>query len=163
MLAGDPTETAAQSESCETCFRNVAGRRSEAELLGGPIEFAEHDPRLGTRHAPGGINLDGLHPGEIDHHAVVAHSVARDVVPAAPDGETNSGLSSETQRLDHIALMRAASDQRGPPVDHPIPHRPRFVVPRVTWPDQLSAENAVERLHRHLVEQASPSVGSLAP
>src|SRR5204863_7629073 len=109
MLASGPTETAAERESSETGLRDVAGRRSEAELLGGAIELAKHDAWLGTGGAFRGINLDGLHGGEVDHHAVVAHSVARDVVPATPDSERESSVAGQAQRLNHIALMRAAS------------------------------------------------------
>ena len=108
--------------------------------------FAEQNARLRASGAGVGIDLDGLHAGEIDHETVVAHSVAGDVVPATADSEGKSALAREAHRLNHIALMRAASDQRGPAVDHPVPDLPGVVVPRVTWCDQFPAEDTLQAL-----------------
>jgi hypothetical protein len=140
VLARDPAEAAAEREAGDPGERDVAGRGGEAVLLRRTVELPQQDARLSARDPVLGVHLHALLPGEVDDHSVVAHRVARDVVAAAAHGDREPMTAGEAQRGDHVVFRRAPRDQRGAPVDHPIPDAARGLVLRIARSDELAAE-----------------------
>src|SRR5262249_883503 len=62
-----------------------------------------------------------LHLRKIDHDAIIAQGVARDVMAAASDGESNLAVPRKVHCLDDVRGTRAADDRRGPSVDRRAP------------------------------------------
>ena len=58
------------------------------------------------------INLNVLHLRQIDHQAIVANRIARDVVPAALDRNQHGLITPEVDRSDHILRRMALGNQR---------------------------------------------------
>jgi hypothetical protein len=54
---------------------------------------------------------------EVDHEPVVAHGVARNLVPASPHGDGQAARTGEAQRRDEVGRARAPDDDGGMPVD----------------------------------------------
>jgi len=158
VLARDPAESAAEGETGHAGERHVAGGRGEAEGLRRAVDVAEQRARAHARRPRDGVHLDGSLGREVDHDARVAHRVARNVVAPAAHGEGQAVLASEAHRSDDVVAVRAASDERRPPVDHAVPDAPRRVVLPVAGPDQDAGEIAVQRPDGCLIEHgASPS------
>jgi hypothetical protein len=99
--------------------------------LRGRVEVGEGAAGLDGRPAGVRVHLDALHQREVDHEAVVADGIARDVVPAPSDRDEQVVLARELDGLDDIFRRRAARDQRGSAVDHGIPDLAHRVVARV--------------------------------
>jgi hypothetical protein len=96
VLAAQPAEAAAQRQPGKAGGRVDADRRGETVGLGGCVEIREQGAGLDESRGARRDRPRGLHPGEIDDDAAVAHGIAGDVVAAAADGERQSGIHRES-------------------------------------------------------------------
>ena len=85
VLARQPSDTAPEGETANTSGRIDANGRREAEFLGFMVEIAERRAWAGGRGFGAGVDGDRSHKRKIDHQAVVADRVARNVVSGASD------------------------------------------------------------------------------
>ena len=104
------------------------------------IEIAEQATTLGARHACDRIHKHAPHRGEIDHQSAVANREAGDVVPAALHRERQALRPRKIHAGDDVADADAARDERGPPIDHAVPDRARFVIARLAGSEKGSAQ-----------------------
>jgi hypothetical protein len=84
------------------------------------------------------------HAREVAHDAPVAHGRAGDVVPAAAHGQHEALVAREADRRDDVEDVRASRHERGPAIDHPVPHPPGSLVIGIPGADELAAKLAGE-------------------
>jgi hypothetical protein len=75
--------------------------------------------------------MDAFHAGEIDQQSIVAQAFACDVVAASSNRYDQAVLPRKFHTPDHICSAKAASNERWPLVDHPVPHFPGWIVDSV--------------------------------
>ena len=92
------------------------------------IVFAPQNAAACARLSLGRIDADRFEPRKIDDNAAIAHRASRHIVPAAADRNRHPPIACEPDRRHHIRHSRRADDRFRPPVDHGIPHLPRFMV-----------------------------------
>jgi hypothetical protein len=130
-LALDPSRPASQDQPANAGGGDAPARDRQAVRLRRRVELAPREPGLGAARARHRVDLDALHGPQVDHHPVVAHRVAGDVVPAAVDGDRQAARPGEADRRRHVAGTGAAGDQRGPAVGHRVEDLAQVVVGRV--------------------------------
>ena len=140
VLPAQPAEAAAERQAGHARGRVDAQRRREAVRLRGRVEVGEGAAGLDRRPAGIRVDLDVLHQREVDHEAVVADGIARDVVSASSDRDEQVVLARELDGLDDIFGRRAAGDQRGPAIDHGVPDLAHLVVARVAGKKHVPPE-----------------------
>ncbi len=101
-------------------------------------------PGSTVRLASARIHLDALHQRKIDHETAIAHGIARDVVPAASNGDDQIVLAREVDGADHILRRLAAGDQSGSAVDHGVPDLACLVVASVARKQDIATEVRLE-------------------
>ena len=124
-LVGD---TAAERQARDTRLRHDAARRGQSQRRGCAVDVGPGRAALHMDGAAGVIDAHGAHRGEVDDDAVVDRRRARDVVPAAANGQGEPALGREAHGGRDVVGVGAACDERRPPVDHPVPDSPRGVV-----------------------------------
>ena len=67
-------------------------------------------------------------------------------VAAAADRDREVLVAGEPQRGDDLGGVRRPDDQRGPAVDHPVPHGARRIVGLVAGQDHVAREPLAEGL-----------------
>jgi hypothetical protein len=75
--------------------------------------------------------MEAFHAGEIDQQSIVAQTFAGDVVATAPHRYDQVVLPRKFHAPDGICGAQAASDERWPLVDHPVPNFSRRIIDRV--------------------------------
>ena len=100
-------------------------RRGQAESLGRRVEVGQRAPGS-TRRAGAPDRRDAFSSAQIDHQAVIANRIARDVVAAAADRHEQIVVPSEVDRLTTSAAE--CSGRSAPAGDRSW--RSRSVVPR---------------------------------
>ena len=98
------------------------------------IELAERDAWLYANAARCWIDVNALHPRQIDHQAAVAQRAPAHIVSAAAYGDEQPVLTREANRGNHIRQAGAAGDQPGALVDAGIPYASGGVVVGITMP-----------------------------
>ncbi len=88
--------------------------------------------------APQGVNSNGLHAGEINHHAALVRPIPGHTMASAAHGHGQLLAAGKRDGADHIVLVSAAHDQGRVPVDHPVPDLASAVVVVVAWRDQCA-------------------------
>ena len=99
-----------------------------------------------------GVHLDALHRGEIDDHPSVAYGVAGEAVAAASNGHEETVLPGEAEGRGHVRRSGAARDQRGEPVDRPVPHPPVLVVAGIGGSNELTTKDGRQPLGCRVIE-----------
>lgn len=140
VLPAQPAESAPKRQAGHARGRVDAQRRGEAVRLCGPIEISEGATGLDGRPADIRVHLDALHQRQIDHEAVVADGIARDIVSAPSDRDDKVVLARELDSVNYIFRRRAAGNQRGLAVDHGVPDMACLVVGRVVRKKHLPSE-----------------------
>ena len=157
MAAAQPADAAAERQAGDAGVRDQAARHREPEGLGLAIDVAPGRAALDPGAAPLRIDPHAAHRREIDHHAVVADRVARDVVAATADRDRQVVLAGERDRVEHIVRAPAADDHGRAAVDHRVPHRASGVVGLVAGDQDVSPDRAPQLLENRLVQ--APGVG----
>jgi hypothetical protein len=85
---------------------------------------------------------DLLHEREVDDEPTIADGVASDVVAASSDGYGHVTGPRELHAGDDVGHSCAPGDCGGMPIDHPVPHPARLVVPRITRLDEMTGEHS---------------------
>jgi hypothetical protein len=140
----------------------VAASQGEATDAGGgedpgrggqpvPVRRGVEGPPGGTPLHPGGarggIDVDPVHRGQVDHQPAVDGAEPRAVVSAAADGDRQPGSPADVERGLRIGNGCAAGDERRASVDHGVVDRPDLVVGRVVRRDDRPA-HPVPQLRR---------------
>ena len=131
VLPAQPAKAAAERQACHARGRVDAKGRREPVRLSGRVKVGERASGLDGRPAGARVDLDALHQRQVDHQAVIADGIARDVVPAPSDRDEQTILAPELDGLDDIFRRRAAGDKRGPAVNSGVPDLANLVVARV--------------------------------
>jgi hypothetical protein len=90
--------------------------------------------------------MDAFHIGEVDQQSIVAQAFSRDVVAAASNCHDQAVLPRKFHTPDDICSAKAASDERWPLVDHPVPHFPGGIVDSVAWLNYSTSNILLELL-----------------
>ena len=98
------------------------------------INVTQCRARLDPGGAPYGVNVDPLHPREVDDEPAVAQGGARHVVASAFDRHPHVVLSGETHGRHNVRDARTLGDQSGTLINHPVPDSSRRVVTLVVLP-----------------------------
>ena len=144
VLPAQPAEAAAERQAGHTRGRIDAKRRGEAMCLHGRVEVGEGAAGLDNRPAGAWVYLDAFHQREVDHEAVVADCIARNVVPSTPDRDKEVVPAGEPDGLHDIVSRRATGDQRGAAVDHGVPDLAHLVVSLVAGKKYVPAKVRLE-------------------
>ena len=146
-------DTAAESEPADAGRRDDAAGGREAVGVGRVVEDAPRGAALRASGAPLGIDVDSLHPGQVDHDASVDRAEAGDAVTPAADGQVELVLAGEVHRGRDIRVLEAPHDDFGPPVDHRVEDLARVLVAPVArrhHPPPQAAAKPLDRLHSHV-------------
>ena len=140
MLAHQPSETAPQCQPGDSCRCNHTTRRGEAMQLGRTVEFAPGRAALSAHCAMLRIDVDALHPRQVDHQATIPRRVSRDVVTATAHRDLDPSTARKVNRIDDIGGSKAAGDQPRPFVDQSIVDPSRVLVPGISRKQQPAGE-----------------------
>jgi hypothetical protein len=147
VLPMQPTDTAAERQSGDARVADEPTGRREPKRLGLAVELAPERTRLHPRLVRVWIDPDALHRPQVDDDAVVADRVTGIAVPSAANGDRQAGIVREPDSCDHVRDASATRDQRGEPINRPVPDPAAVVVGRVARHDHLTVE-AVELAQR---------------
>ena len=172
VLAGEMAETAAECEPADSGGRDDSARRGQPMLVRGAIDLAPGAAAADPNRARLRVDRDVAEQGQIYDDSVVNRSQPGAVVGTATDGKRQVVVTGESNGLDHFVRARAASDQRGPLVDHGVEDLARLAVFGVLRSDQRSLESAQllacggcrcgDTAHGVLLVRISVTSGSLA-
>ena len=106
FLASQPTPPRASDRRRRS--RHDAERHGQAVDVRLAIELAERDARLRRGRAALRIDVDTLHPRQVDDQAAVAQRAPADIVSAAANGDQQAVLTREAT----AAITSASPEQR---------------------------------------------------
>jgi hypothetical protein len=144
ILSHQPTQTTSEGETGDPCFADGSGGDRKTKRLGCTVEVSEQSASVGPGRCVLSINTDGGHLGKVDHQTAIAHRVPAHAMTPSTHRDDKGMTLGETNSFNHISHKLAAGDERRPPIDHAIPHRPNLVVISVLWPDQITTKNRIE-------------------
>jgi hypothetical protein len=116
------------SQSGNTGGRDDTAGRRQAVQLRLAIEAAPGRPALGSDRSATRIDMNTLHPREVDHQAAVHNGASRDIVPAAANRNFQAKAASKLDGVDDVRDPAALRDQRRPFVHHAVVHPPCGIV-----------------------------------
>ena len=127
-LAHEVADAAAQGQAADAGVADEAAGGGQPEGLGLPVEMGVEAAALDLDRPGLGVDPRSGHCRQVDHQPVVAHGVAGDGVPAAPDGRVEALVAAEADGGDDVGHARAAGDQRRPALDVAVPDLADLVV-----------------------------------
>ena len=139
-----------------------AGRGDDAARRGQPVrvrravELAQRAAAADPRRARGGVHVDAVHGGEVDHQPAVAGAQPRAVVAAAANGQRELALAREGDRAAPRPAPGAAHDQLRAPVDQRVVDRACLLVVGIARPDHPAFEARRGAAHRCLRGRRCP-------
>ena len=154
VFPGQPTQTPAQREARDARRGVRAAGGGQAKRLGLMIELAPRDPAFRTGCPAHGVNTHALHPRQINHETAVTHRVAWDVVATAPHRHQQTVGAGALHGIDDVGNPSAAGNQRGPFVDHTVPHRAGGIIAGVAREDEGAAQTSLELLESRFVKNS---------
>jgi hypothetical protein len=140
VLAHQVPEAAAEGQPPDPRVADEPARRGEPAAGRRAVELAPQHAARRARRARLGVDRDGLHQRQVDHHAAVAHAMPSDRVAAAADRDDQVAFAREADRLDDVVGARAAGDERREAVDRAVPDAARLVVALLPSPHERSAK-----------------------
>src|SRR5207248_1245049 len=84
VLSHQPSDAAPEREAGDTGRRYHATGRGEAEHGGGAVVLPPRDAALCSHGTVERVDMDALHPGQVDHEAALCHGATRHAVAATP-------------------------------------------------------------------------------
>ena len=84
--------------------------------------------------------MNSLHWRQVEHHAAIDRSSARNVVTAATNRDFEAELAGEIDGIHDVGDAAAAGDQRRALVDEAVMHLPCNLVPGICRLQELPAE-----------------------
>jgi hypothetical protein len=157
----EPPQPATQGQPRDARVTDHPHRTREPVDLRRRVEVAQEAPAGHARRARFQIDPHAFHQREVDHDPVVARGEAADAVTTAPDGDDHLLVSCESDRGGHVLDRGAPRDERGSPVDHPVPHEPRGLVVRAPGRHDLALEGSAEGRERRGVHRVRADQGWL--
>jgi hypothetical protein len=140
VLAHEPADAAAQTDTADTGVAHDATRRGQTVALGLAVDVAPQGTALDPGCAGDWIDGDGAHQREVDHDPVVAHRGAADVVASPADGDLEVVAAGEADRGGHVGGAAAPGDQSRAPIDGAVPHGAGVVVLAAAGNDHVAPE-----------------------
>ena len=131
--------------------RAPAHDRRQANTLGRRVHVPCERPGRGPRDAPPGVDVHGVHTGEIDHHPAVADAKPRPTVAAAAHGDWQVQSLDEGEHPRDVRRAGAAHDQRRMSVERTVEDLACGVVDRCVWRDDLPGDFRGEPADRRTV------------
>src|SRR5439155_15944745 len=147
-----PANTAAQGEASDTRRGVGAASGRQTERLCLTVQLGPGDPALGAHRAPGRIDPDTLHLGQVNDQTTVAGGVAGDVVATTADRYQQVVDTSKTDRGDDIRHPSAAHDQGRMAVNHTIPHLPGVLIAYILRTQQRATQARLEIVDGRFLE-----------
>ena len=158
----EPAETAAQGEARDPRRGIGAAGGRQAEHLRLTVQLAPGDPALGAHRAPGRIDPDTLHRGQVNDDPAVAGGVAGDVVATPTHRHQQVMGTGKTDRREDIRHTRATHDHGRMAVDHPIPHLAGLLIADIIGTQQRAPQTRFEIVNDRCLEdgilEARPSL-----
>jgi hypothetical protein len=139
---GDPADPdrAGVSQACDT-----------ASLTDGVGVLTRCAPGLNPGGLCVGINVQGAHAGEVNHHPAFAGPVARAVVAAAPDGQLEAALAGARDNASNVICAGDSHDRGGPAVEALEEDLARLVVSRIVGADDFALQLRTEIGNRNIL------------
>src|SRR5262249_38514146 len=140
VLAHEPSDAAAEGQPGDAGMADDAGRHREPEPLSRPVHIRPQAPGPGADRPCARIDLDGGHGRTAHAEPALAPRGAGPPVPppAYRDGEVRVTRVADGRGNARRAVT--ARDDSGMPVDRPVPHPPRLLVPVVARGKGLAGE-----------------------
>src|SRR5262245_6272572 len=135
MFAHQPPKTAAQGEPRNAGNGDKTARSGKTVGLQRVVYLTPVAPPFCAEPARWSVNGDALHPRQINHQALIAHSEAANVMAGSAYRKEQILMAREINRPDCVIAIDAPSDERGSPVDRRIKYGTCCVVPLVAWGD----------------------------
>ncbi len=146
VAAVQPPQPAAEREPRDPSHRDDSEGRGQPERLGRAVELAQGEPGFGPRRPRLGIDLDGFHPGQVDHESAVVRGVACDAVTAPAHCEREVVPTCECDGANHVGRIDRPDHGQGPTVDHAVEQRAGRVVAAVTREDDFTPQTSLGQL-----------------
>jgi hypothetical protein len=140
MLAPHPAQTTPEREPGDARLGDDTQRSGQPVRLCLPVDVGQRAPGLRSHRARLGVDVDRLHPGQVDDETAVADRVARHPVASPAHGELETLLAGERHGGDDIRHAGTARDHSGELVHRAVPDASRLVVAVVTGLEHLALE-----------------------
>jgi hypothetical protein len=108
------------------------------------VEFTQCQARIDVRNSAFGVNMNVLHPRNVDHQTVVGNRKACSIVPTGTNRYRKTLHNGKVKCFDHVVCVDAIRDQSRAPVDHPVPNAAHLIVPRIRRKDHLSTNGLLK-------------------
>lgn len=144
VLADEEPDAAGQRDPAEADAPSVAQAGRQAVLAGRLGVAAGGDAGLRPRGPAVGIDLDGVHPREVENDAAVRRPEPGGAVAAAAHGELGAGLACEPDDAGDVRCRAGTHDRRRPAVEAGEEDPPRIVVAGVVGRDHGAVEAGAE-------------------
>ena len=140
MLAHEPADAAAQSQSGDAGRRDHAAGRRQAVNLRLAIEQVPCQTALRAGGAGLRIDMNTGHRRQVDHHAAVGRRAPRHIVAATANGDLEVQVARQLHGIDDVAHAAASRYQRRPPIDQPVMNPSRVLIIRIGRQQELPSE-----------------------
>ena len=127
------------------------GRKSESGAF--MVELAEQGPGLQIGACRFRFDAHALHGLQVDDEPAIAGGLAGNAVAAGAHRGEQPVLPREVDGAPHVGRARAAGDQRGLPVEHPVPHAAARVIGRIALEQEVAAAGS-RRIPRSRIRAA---------
>ena len=141
-LPCEVARAAAQGQPAHAGGRDDAEGYGEAEGMGGVVDIARGTAGFDANGPRGWVDMHALHTREVDDQAILDAAQARTIVAAAANGDVELVVASEIDGGDDVGDVGAAGDQPWMLVDHAVVKLARFLVVRISAPDDRAAHGA---------------------
>ena len=163
VLAGEPADAATERQPGDPDRAGVAERRREAVGRGRLRVLHRREAGLRPGDAAVDVDVEALHPAQVEDDAAVDRAVARDAVPAGADGELHPGLRGERHGPRDVALAGGSHDHRGVAVVGQVVDLAGAVVVGLAGEDHLAQELGLERGEIERVARGRGGAGGMLP
>ena len=144
VLSDQVADAAAEGEPADPDRAGVAEPGRQPVGAGGGGVLAGRQPRLGPGGALLGVDLQGVHVGQVEHDAAVGGAVPGQAVAAAANRQLQPGLACQRHHLGHVAGVGGPDDDRRPAVDAAVEHGPRLIVGGVAGGDDPTIDSGTK-------------------
>ena len=111
---------AAEGQAPDPGVRHDARRGHEAMQRPSRVDVAQQGAPSDVDRPSPRIHLDGLHPGQVAHDAVVAGAKPSEAVTSASNGQWQAGLRGDAHDLLDVVRRLGQDDRARPAIDHAV-------------------------------------------
>ena len=124
--------SSAKREASHAYVWATSRRRRQAERRRRSIHIVHQRTGLRARHPVPCVDFDSLHPGDIDHHAVIADRKPRSTVSSAAHGDRQLLFLGKIESARNINCARTTHDEGRVKVERSVKNQTgRFVLARI--------------------------------